>query len=103
MEIYSKMIGDEVLHAMHLEPEKLLEGWGVEGIKTILSCLAKERPDDEFVDSNSAAAFYAKIEPMMSEDDEVWARVAPYDLKDIRLNIDGRAIHFPNLFVFWES
>lgn len=103
VEIYSKMIFGDVIHAIELDTGTLLEGWGAKGIVSILEALENERPNDNFVSADSAAEFYAKVETAMSDDDEIWALITPHGLEDIRIKFGGDIERYPNLFTFHES
>lgn len=103
MEIYSKKIGDEVLHAVPLSPTELLEGWGPVGVKSIFSRLSQDFPDEDFVSAKAATDFFTRVASLMSDGDEVLALITRNDLRNIRLTIEGVTETYPNLFVFWES
>lgn len=103
VEIYSKMIFGDVIHAVALDTGTLLEGWGTEGIVSILDALENERPDDSLIGADIAADFYTNIQTIMSDNDEIWALVASGDLKNIRIKVGGEIESYPNLFAFHES
>lgn len=95
MEIYSKVIGDEVLHYADIQPEPV-EGWGIEGIKKILAAVDH---DNAYI----VAAFYADVQRRMSGEYEMWTRVGDLDVSRIRFQIDGEVYDYYGRFDFYEG
>lgn len=95
MEIYSKVIFDDVLHFADVQPEPV-EGWGVEGIAKILAAV-----DHDYADI--ITAFYADVQRRLTGEYEMWARVGDLDLSDIRIRIDGKGHDYHGRFDFYEG
>lgn len=95
MEIYSKVISDDVLHFAEVRSEPV-EGWGAEGIAKILAAI-----DHDYVDI--IAAFYADVQRRLICEYEMWAKVGDLDLSCIRFEIDGEVYDFYGRFDFYEG
>lgn len=95
MEIYSKVICDDVLHFAEVQSAPV-EGWGPEGIASILAAI-----DHDYADI--IRAFYADVQRRLSGEYEMWAKVGSLDLSRIRFEIDGEVFYYHNRFDFYEG
>ncbi|MFK3851596.1 hypothetical protein ACI2J5_19000 [Agrobacterium pusense] len=95
LEIYSKVIFDDILHFADTEPEPI-EGWGASGIAKIVAAI-----DHDY--AGVIQAFYADVERRLGGAYEMWAEIGSLDVHSIRFVIEGVDYFFHNRFVFYED
>jgi len=95
VEIYSRVIFDDILHFADTEPEPI-EGWGTKGIAKILAAI-----DHDY--AGIIQAFYVDVQRRLSGEYEMWAEIGDLDVHSIRFEIDGENYFFQNRFIFYEG
>lgn len=95
MEIYSKVLLDDVVHFAEVQSEPI-EGWGQDGIAKILAAADRGY-------AGAITAFYADIQRRLSGEYEMWATVGNLDVSRIRFEIDGKVYYYHCRFDFYEG
>ncbi|MEY9768567.1 hypothetical protein ABIA14_000844 [Sinorhizobium fredii] len=106
IEIKSTATADGIRHFCMLEGAKTQEGWGINGIETILDRhLVEGNGRYQYAHPDIAKQFFRKMEDVMKGVYTMYVDlVDDGDVVDIRIARPGRdTLTFPNRFVLFES
>ncbi|UIJ97403.1 hypothetical protein LZK82_16775 [Rhizobium leguminosarum] len=95
LEIYSRVTGGETLHITQGNGPPL-EGWGIDGLKVILTTL-------EHQDVDGGPQLYSHIEDALLGDYDLRADLTATDIVNLRFHVSGQIYYYWNRFDYYDG